>query len=212
MMNEAKHDRLVWIDLEMTGLDPKRHTIVEVAAIITDHQLNILGSGLDLVCHATAEQLAEMDDFVTKMHTSSGLLEQIKSSTISIAEAEDAVLALLEEHCHSQHPPLLAGNSIASDRSFIKEYMPRLDQALHYRMIDVSTMKELARRWYPAVYQQQPAKNMDHRALVDITESIRELEFYRRAMFLPQPGLTGEEVAAVAAATTADFAPLLAKD
>ena len=140
----AKHDRLVWIDLEMTGLDPERHVIVEVAAVITDGNLNILGKGIDLVVHATEEELSQMDSFVTEMHANSGLDKEIRQSTTTIREAEDAVLALINEHC--EHPAPLAGNSIATDRTFIRAYMPRLDEALHYRMIDVSTIKELARR------------------------------------------------------------------
>ena len=159
----AKHDRLVWIDLEMTGLDPERHVIVEVAAVITDGNLNILGEGIDLVVHATEDELAQMDSFVTQMHAKSGLDKEIRESTTSIGEAEDAVLALINEHCDPEHPAPLAGNSIATDRTFIRAYMPRLDSALHYRMIDVSTIKELARRWHPRAYFNQPDKGMAHR-------------------------------------------------
>ncbi|ALP34291.1 oligoribonuclease [Corynebacterium pseudotuberculosis] len=179
----AKNDRLVWIDLEMTGLDTHRHVIVEVATLITDADLNILGEGVDLVVHATDAQLAEMDDYVTAMHENSGLTQEIRSSTVSIEEAEDAVLELIAKHCDPQHPAPLAGNSIATDRSFINAYMPRLDNALHYRMVDVSSVKELARRWAPRVYFNQPQKGMAHRALADIIESIRELAYYRRALF-----------------------------
>ncbi|NOL62965.1 oligoribonuclease [Corynebacterium ulcerans] len=179
----AKNDRLVWIDLEMTGLDTHRHVIVEVAALITDADLNILGEGVDLVVHATDAELAEMDDYVTTMHENSGLTQEIRSSTVSIKEAEDAVLELIAKHCDPQHPAPLAGNSIATDRSFINAYMPRLDEALHYRMVDVSSIKELARRWSPRVYFNQPQKGMAHRALADIVESIRELEYYRQALF-----------------------------
>ncbi|QTH59373.1 oligoribonuclease [Corynebacterium hindlerae] len=194
-----KNDRLVWIDLEMTGLDPKRHVIVEVAALVTDANLNILGSGVDLVVHATEAELAEMDDYVRNMHTSNGLIDAISSSTLSLTDAEDAVLALIEEHCSPDHPAPLAGNSIATDRTFIREYMPRLDQALHYRMVDVSSVKELARRWYPRVYFAQPEKGMSHRALNDIVESIRELDYYRRSLFVADPGPTTEEATAFAA-------------
>lgn len=183
----VKNDRLVWIDLEMTGLDIHQHTIVEVAALVTDAELNILGEGVDVVVHATEEELARMGDFVTKMHQSSGLLEEIRTSTVSLAEAEDAVLALIDAHCDPEHPAPLAGNSIATDRSFIREQMPRLDAALHYRMVDVSSLKELARRWAPRVYFNQPDKGLAHRALADIIESIRELDYYRRAMFIPDP-------------------------
>ena len=128
----AKNDRLVWIDLEMTGLEPDRHVIVEVAAVVTDAELNILDEGLDLVVHATEEQLREMDDFVTAMHAKSGLDKEIRQSSTTIEEAEDAVLKLLQKHCDPNHPAPLAGNSIATDRTFIRAYMPRLDAALHY--------------------------------------------------------------------------------
>ena len=174
----AKHDRLVWIDLEMTGLDPERHVIVEVAAVITDGNLNILGEGIDLVVHA-------------------------------IGEAEDAVLALINEYCNPEHPAPLAGNSIATDRTFIRTYMPRLDSALHYRMIDVSTIKELARRWHPRAYFNQPDKGMVHRALQDIIESIRELDFYRRSVFRTDEGPTSPEAEQIKAETTADYQAFL---
>jgi len=189
----AKHDRLVWIDLEMTGLEPKRHVIVEIAAIITDADLNIIGKGLDIVVQATEEELAEMDDFVTNMHNSSGLTEEIKAASTTLAEAETAVLELIEKHCDPEHPAPLAGNSIATDRAFIREYMPGLDEALHYRMIDVSTIKELARRWHPRAYFNQPDKGLAHRALADIVESIRELDYYRRSVFRTDEGPTSTE-------------------
>ncbi|CAB0856196.1 oligoribonuclease [Corynebacterium diphtheriae] len=202
-----KNDRLVWIDLEMTGLELDRHVIVEVAALITDADLNIIGEGVDLVVHATPEQLAEMDDFVTTMHTSSGLLEEIKTSTVSLQEAEDAVLALIAQHCDPEHPAPLAGNSIATDRSFIRAQMPRLDKALHYRMVDVSSLKELSRRWAPRVYFNQPDKGMAHRALADIVESIRELDYYRRAWLISDP--TAEDAEAAKADATASYQQFL---
>ena len=183
----AKDDRIVWIDLEMTGLDPDRHVIVEVAALVTDAELNILDEGIDLVIHASDDELAEMDDFVTNMHDSSGLTEQIKASTVTLEEAEETVLEFVEKHCADIRPPL-AGNSIATDRTFIRTYMPRLDERLHYRMIDVSTIKELTRRWFPKAYYNQPDKELAHRALADIVESIRELDYYRRAVFTATPG------------------------
>ena len=201
----AKNDRLVWIDLEMTGLEPDRHVIVEVAAVVTDAELNILDEGLDLVVHATEEQLGEMDDFVTAMHAKSGLDKEIRQSSTTIEEAEDAVLKLLQKHCDPNHPAPLAGNSIATDRTFIRAYMPRLDAALHYRMIDVSTIKELARRWHPRAYFNQPDKGMAHRALQDIIESIRELDFYRRSVFRTDNGPTSEEAEELKSATTADY-------
>ncbi|QPK78808.1 oligoribonuclease [Corynebacterium lizhenjunii] len=205
----AKHDRLVWIDLEMTGLDPARHVIVEVAAVVTDADLNILGEGIDLVVHATEEQLAAMDDFVTQMHGSSGLTEEIRAASTSIEQAEEAVLALIAQHCDPEHPAPLAGNSIATDRSFIRAYMPRLDAALHYRMVDVSTIKELSRRWFPRAYFQQPDKGMSHRALADIVESIRELDYYRRSVFAPAPGPDTEQAAAAKEAATAAYQAFL---
>ena len=187
MADMDKHDRIVWIDLEMTGLDIHEHTIVEVAALITDADLNVLGEGVDVVVHASEEELRRMNEFVTNMHESSGLLAEIQESTVTLKEAEDAVLELIAKHCDSEHPAPLAGNSIGTDRGFIREYMPRLDEALHYRMIDVSTVKELARRWAPRVYYHQPEKDMSHRALADIVESIRELDFYRRVLFVAKP-------------------------
>ena len=187
MADMDKHDRIVWIDLEMTGLDIHEHTIVEVAALITDADLNVLGEGVDVVVHASEEELGQMNEFVTNMHESSGLLAEIQESKVTLKEAEDAVLELIAKHCDSEHPAPLAGNSIGTDRGFIREYMPRLDEALHYRMIDVSTVKELARRWAPRVYYHQPEKDMSHRALADIVESIRELDFYRRVLFVANP-------------------------
>lgn len=204
-----KNDRLVWIDLEMTGLDPKRHVIVEVAAIITDGNLNVIGKGIDLVVHATEAELAEMDDFVTNMHANSGLDKEIRESTTTLREAEDAVLALIAEHCDPEHPAPLAGNSIATDRTFIRAYMPRLDEALHYRMIDVSTIKELSRRWFPRAYYNQPDKGMAHRALQDIIESIRELDYYRCSVFRTDEGPSSEEAAKLKESTTADYQAFL---
>ena len=204
-----KDDRIVWVDLEMTGLDPKRHVIVEVAALVTDAQLNILDEGLDIVVGATKDELAQMDDFVTKMHTDNGLLDEITTSTVTMKEAEDAVLALVEKHCDKAHPAPLAGNSIATDRTFIREQMPRLDAALHYRMIDVSTVKELTRRWFPRAYFNQPEKGMAHRALADIVESIRELDYYRRAVFVDMPGPATAEAEDARDAATDSYQPFL---
>ena len=205
----AKDNRIVWVDLEMTGLDPSRHVIVEVAALVTDAELNIIDEGVDLVVHATDAELAEMDDFVTQMHSDNGLLDDIKASRVSLAEAEDAVLGLVEKHCDPAHPAPLAGNSIATDRTFIRAQMPRLDAALHYRMIDVSTVKELARRWFPKAYFNQPAKGMAHRALADIVESIRELDYYRRSVFVPAPGPDTEAAVEASAGATDAYQPFL---
>ena len=201
----AKNDRIVWVDLEMTGLDPSRHVIVEVAALVTDANLDILDEGVDLVVHATEAELAEMDDFVENMHSQNGLLDDIRTSPVSLSEAEDAVLALVEKHCDPAHPAPLAGNSIATDRTFIRAQMPRLDAALHYRMIDVSTVKELTRRWFPKAYYNQPDKGMAHRALADIVESIRELDYYRRAVFVPAPGPESEAAAHLADEATDSY-------
>lgn len=205
----AKYDRLVWIDLEMTGLDPSRHTIVEVAAIITDAHLNFLDEGIDLVVHASDEELARMDSFVRNMHSKSGLDAEIRASSISLQAAEDAVLELINKHCDPNNPAPLAGNSIATDRTFIRAYMPRLDAALHYRMIDVSTIKELARRWHPQAYYNQPDKGLAHRALADIIESIRELDFYRRSVFRTDAGPTEAEARAAKEESTASFQAFL---
>ena len=205
----AKDNRIVWVDLEMTGLDPSRHVIVEVAALVTDAELNIIDEGVDLVVHATDTELAEMDDFVTQMHSDNGLLDDIKASQVSLAEAEDAVLGLVEKHCDPAHPAPLAGNSIATDRTFIRAQMPRLDAALHYRMIDVSTVKELSRRWFPKAYFNQPQKGMAHRALADIVESIRELDYYRRSVFVPAPGPDTEAAVEASAGATDAYQPFL---
>ena len=193
-----KYDRIVWIDCEMTGLDPQKHVIVEIAALVTDANLNILGEGVDVVVHASETDLAQMDDVVTEMHNSSGLTEEIRESAVDVHEAERIVLDYIREWVPNARQAPLAGNSIASDRGFIRRYMPDLEDFLHYRMIDVSSLKELARRWYPRVYFGQPEKGMSHRALADIRESIRELEFYRRAMMVPGEGPTKEEVARAA--------------
>ena len=205
----AKDNRIVWVDLEMTGLDPSRHVIVEVAALVTDAELSIIDEGVDLVVHATDAELAEMDDFVTQMHSDNGLLDDIKASQVSLAEAEDAVLGLVEKHCDPAHPAPLAGNSIATDRTFIRAQMPRLDAALHYRMIDVSTVKELSRRWFPKAYFNQPQKGMAHRALADIVESIRELDYYRRSVFVPSPGPDTEAAVEASAGATDAYQPFL---
>ncbi|MCK7636395.1 oligoribonuclease [Corynebacterium sp. CCM 9187] len=189
----------------MTGLNPSTDVIVEVAAVITDANLNILGEGVDLVVHATDEELSRMDGFVTEMHRASGLTEEVRKSTVSLADAEQAVLDLISEHCDPDHPAPLAGNSIATDRAFIRAHMPLLDAALHYRMIDVSSIKELARRWYPRVYFRQPDKGMAHRALADIVESVRELDYYRRAIFVEHPGPGSEETQAAAAESVQAF-------
>lgn len=191
---DSKLDRIVWIDCEMTGLDPSTHVLVEIAAIVTDANLNILDEGLDIVIHATDDELAKMDDFVTQMHTKNGLTDEIRKSTVSVGEAENTVLDYVKKWVNAPRTAPLAGNSIASDRKFIAAYMPKLDEFLHYRMIDVSSIKELAHRWYPKVYQNQPKKGLAHRALADIKESIRELDYYRRAVFVTDDEGTDERI------------------
>jgi len=179
-------DPLVWIDLEMTGLDMTRHTIVEIAVLVTDPELVVVDDGLDLVLHATAAELAEMDDFVRKMHTRSGLLAQIEASALSLATAGVQVLEYLASHVPEPTTAPLCGNSIGVDRRFLDRYLPEVDHYLHYRSIDVSSLKELCRRWYPAVYRKRPNKKESHRALDDIRESIEELRYYREHMLVPK--------------------------
>jgi oligoribonuclease len=174
---------LVWMDLEMTGLEPARHVIVEIATIITDDQLDIVAEGPDLVIHADEAQLAEMDDFVTDMHTKSGLLEQIRSSSTRLEEASQATLEFIMDHIKKPRSVPLCGNSIGTDRRFLDAYMPEIENFLHYRSIDVSTAKELARRWNPAVLKGIPKKETSHRALDDIRESITELRHYKEHLF-----------------------------
>jgi oligoribonuclease len=191
-------DRLVWIDCEMTGLSLEHDALIEVAALVTDFELNVLGDGIDLVVKPPAEALEQMDDFVRQMHTSSGLLEELDGG-INLAEAEDQVLAYIKEHCPSGSRPPLAGNTVATDRSFLARDMPALESFLHYRIVDVSSIKELARRWYPRAYYQAPSKTGNHRALADIQESIEELRYYRAAIFVPPPGPDSEAARAIAA-------------
>lgn len=174
---------LAWMDLEMTGLDPARHTIVEVATIVTDDNLEVIAEGPDIVVHRSEEELAAMDDFVRKMHTSSGLLEQIQSSTISADQARDETLAFLQKHIKEPRSVPLCGNSIGMDRRFLSVHWASIEEFLHYRSIDVSTLKELARRWSPEALSKAPEKATTHRALDDIRESIAELKFYREALF-----------------------------
>jgi oligoribonuclease len=192
-------DLLVWIDCEMTGLDLGKDKLIEVAALVTDPELNVLGEGVDLVIHADDAALDAMPPVVRDMHAKSGLTDEVRRSAITMAEAEEAVLAYIREYVPNPRTAPLCGNSIATDRGFLARDMPALDAHLHYRMIDVSSIKELCRRWYPRVYFGQPAKGLSHRALADIRESIRELEYYRRTIFVPQPGPDVETAKAVAA-------------
>jgi oligoribonuclease len=176
---------LIWMDLEMTGLEPERHVIVEIATVITDDNLNIIAEGPDLVIHATPEQLAQMGDYVKEMHTKSGLLPAITQSTVTVAGAETATLAFLKQYIGEARTIPLCGNSIGTDRRFLQQYMPTLESFFHYRNIDVSTLKELARRWNPDVLNALPDKDTNHRALEDIRESIAELVHYRDNLFAP---------------------------
>lgn len=178
----------MWIDCEMTGLSLESDKLIEIAALVTDGDLNILGDGVDIVIHADDDALANMPDVVTKMHASSGLTEEVRASTVTLAEAEKQVLDYIRKHVTTPGAVPLAGNSIATDRGFISRDMPELDAYLHYRMVDVSSIKELSRRWFPRVYFGQPEKGLAHRALADIRESIRELRYYRAAAFVPAPG------------------------
>jgi oligoribonuclease len=196
---DAVRDELVWIDCEMTGLDLHSDRLIEIAALVTDAELNILGDGVDVVIHADAAALDGMVDVVAKMHSKSGLTEEVRTSQIDLAEAEKLVLDYIREHVKQANTAPLCGNSIGTDRGFIARDMPALDEYLHYRMIDVSSIKELCRRWYPRIYFGQPEKGLAHRALADIHESIRELKYYRRTAFVAPPGPATSDIAAVAA-------------
>jgi oligoribonuclease len=190
-------ERLVWIDCEMTGLDLAADALIEVAALVTDFDLNVLGEGVDLVIKPPAEALEQMGDFVRTMHEKSGLLDELDGG-MTLAEAEQQVLAYVRKHCPDSSRPPLAGNTVATDRSFLSRDMPALEGFLHYRIVDVSSIKELARRWFPRAYFQAPTKRGNHRALADIQESIEELRYYREAVFVPSPGPDSETARAVA--------------
>ena len=198
-MADRAADRLVWVDCEMTGLDLRRDALIEIAALITDSELRILDEGIDLVISAPAELLDGMQPVVREMHAASGLTDLVRTSTISLAEAERQVLDHLRKHVPDARTVPLCGNSIATDRAFLARDMPELDAFLHYRMVDVSSIKELCRRWYPRVYFSQPQKGLAHRALADIRESIRELRYYRGTVFVPLPGPTSEQAQQAAA-------------
>ena len=183
-------DELVWIDCEMTGLDLGSDKLIEIAALVTDADLNILGDGVDVVIHADDAALSSMIDVVTEMHTRSGLIDEVRASTVELATAEAMVLDYIGKHVKQPKTAPLAGNSIATDRSFIARDMLALDSFLHYRMIDVSSIKELCRRWYPEISKRVPEKKGGHRALQDIRESVAELAFYRTAIFSSAPGVS----------------------
>ncbi|WP_400999006.1 oligoribonuclease [Agromyces sp. GXQ0307] len=194
----SSSDRLVWIDCEMTGLDLEVDELVEIAVVITDYDLEPVDEGLDIVIKPDASALESMGDFVRAMHTQSGLIEEIPNG-VSVADAEYQVLEYVLKHVPDEQRAPLAGNSIGTDRAFISRFMPRLDAHLHYRNVDVSSIKELAKRWFPRAYFNAPAKDGGHRALADILESIRELQYYRRAVFVADPGPTSQELQAIAA-------------
>ena len=192
------NDRLVWIDCEMTGLDIEHDALIEISCLVTDAELTLLDEGVDVIIKPPAEALVTMPDVVRDMHTTSGLLEELPGG-VTLAEAQDIVLSYIRGHVTEPKRVPLCGNSIATDRTFIARDMPELDNWLHYRMIDVSSVKELARRWYPRAYFASPDKHGGHRALADIIESVRELRYYREAVFVPQPGpdsATAREIAA----------------
>lgn len=199
-------DRLVWIDCEMTGLDLAVDELVEVAVVITDYELEPVDPGFSIVIKPDQSAFDNMGDFVRDMHTTSGLLEEIPNG-VSLADAEYQVLEYILRFVPENGTAPLAGNTIGTDRAFIAKYMPRVDAHLHYRNVDVSSVKELSRRWFPRVYFQAPAKNGGHRALADILESIRELDYYRRVAFVGEPGPTSDDAHTAAAEVVAKWAP-----
>lgn len=180
---------LAWMDLEMTGLDPARHVVVEIATLITDDNLELVAEGPDLVIHQPAEAMVTMDDFVKEMHTRSGLLDAIAASTITLADAAEQTLAFLKAHIPEARSVPLCGNSIGTDRRFLAIHLPEIEGFLHYRSVDVSTIKELARRWYPDALASAPSKAAGHRALDDIQESLSELRHYRASVFRAEPSV-----------------------
>jgi oligoribonuclease len=206
MVGASENDRLVWIDCEMTGLDLEIDELVEIAVVVTDFELNPLDDGFQIVIKPDASALDHMNEFVTDMHRSSGLLDEIPGG-VSLAEAEFEALEYIQRFVPVEGKAPLAGNTIGTDRMFLAKYMPRLDRWLHYRNVDVSSIKELSRRWYPRAYIHAPAKHGGHRALADIRESIRELAYYRSAVFVAQPGPTSDSAKAAAAAAVSAFAP-----
>jgi oligoribonuclease len=192
------NEYMVWIDCEMTGLNLEVDELVEVAVIITDSELNPVHEGFDIVINPSQSAMENMGEFVTNMHKSSGLIEEIPNG-VSLKDAETQVLAYINEHVPEGQKPPMCGNSIGTDRAFIVRYMPEVDSRLHYRNIDVSSLKELARRWYPRVYFNSPSKDGGHRALADIQESIRELDYYRQALLVAEPGPNSEEAGKISA-------------
>ncbi len=192
------NDRMVWIDCEMTGLSLRHDALIEVAALVTDSELNVLGDGVDIVIKPPAETLETMPEVVREMHTASGLLAELPGGT-TLADAEKQVLDYVRRYVKEPRKAPLCGNSVGTDRGFLARDMPDLEQHLHYRIVDVSSIKELSRRWYPRAYFNAPQKNGNHRALADIRESIAELRYYREAVFVPPPGPDSETARSIAA-------------
>jgi len=205
MVGASDNDRLVWIDCEMTGLDLEVDELVEIAIVVTDFDLRPLDPGFQIVIKPDDTALTNMNEFVTQMHTASGLMAEIPNG-VSVAEAEFEALEYIQRFVPQQGKAPLAGNTIGTDRMFLAKYMPRIDRWLHYRNVDVSSIKELSRRWYPRAYIHAPAKDGGHRALADIRESIRELAYYRQAVFVPEPGPTSDGARAAAASVVSSYA------
>lgn len=206
MVGVSENDRLVWIDCEMTGLDLEVDELVEIAVVITDFDLKPVHPGFQVVIRPDASALENMNDFVTAMHEKSGLLSEIPLG-VTVADAEFQVLEYIQRFVPVEGKAPLAGNTIGTDRMFLAKYMPRVDRWLHYRNVDVSSIKELARRWYPRAYIHAPSKDGGHRALADILESVRELAYYRQAVFVPEPGPNSDGARDAAAAAVSAFAP-----
>jgi len=194
----AHNERIVWIDCEMTGLSLENDALIEVAALVTDFDLNVLGDGVDIIIKPPAAAIEQMDEFVLNMHTKSGLLPELEHG-VTLQEAEEQVLAYVRQHCAADSRPPLGGNTVATDRAFLARDTPALEGFLHYRNVDVSSIKELARRWFPRAYYQAPAKRGNHRALADIQESIEELRYYREAVFVAAPGPDSDTAREIAA-------------
>lgn len=206
MVSASENDRLVWIDCEMTGLDLEVDELVEIAVVITDFELRPVDPGFQVVIAPSTAALENMGEFVTEMHRTSGLLDEIPTG-IPLAQAQERTLEYIRRFVPLERKAPLAGNTIGTDRMFLAKYMPEVDQYLHYRNVDVSSIKELARRWYPRVFFQAPAKDGGHRALADILESIRELQYYRRAVFVTEPGPSSDEAKSLSQDVVSEFAP-----
>ena len=208
--NTAPKDPIVWIDCEMTGLDLSKDQLIEVAVLVTDSELNVLDPGLDLIISTDDAALDGMTEVVAEMHAKSGLTDAVRASTLTLADAEQQLLAYIKRFVPERRSAPLCGNSIGTDRGFLARDMQELDDHLHYRMVDVSSLKELARRWFPRVYFAQPPKGLAHRALADIIESVRELAYYRRTLFVPAPGPSSDEAQTAAGEVVGFYAELLA--